>query len=95
MSKPRFVMAITMLALMTACANDGTGPSAETFSASLSGANVVHELFTVTLDTAAVVAALFTAAADGRRQFRNPVTTNATGSATFTVENSVLDYTVG
>ena len=87
-------MAYAMLALTTACGNDGTGPFAETFSASLSGANVVHELFTVTLDTAAVVAALFTAAADGGRQISNTVVTNATGSATFTVENSVLDYAI-
>lgn len=83
-----------MAALVAACGDDGTGPSAETFTATLSGANQIHELFTVTLGTAVVVPALVTAAADGGRQVSNPVTTDATGSATFTVENSVLDYTV-
>src|SRR5688500_945328 len=67
-----FAMSFMVLALVVACDTDdddnGTGPTAQTFTATLSGAN----------------------------ERPNPVTTPATGSATFTLsaDNNTLSWTV-
>jgi hypothetical protein len=62
-----FVPVVLALAVfVAACEDDETGPDAETFSATLTGA----------------------------AERPNPVTTNATGAASFTVDGQTVDFTI-
>lgn len=65
---------------LVACDDDDDPPETESFAATLSGAGVVHELF-------------LAPALSGDNEVP-PVTTTATGDATFTAVGTTLSYTV-